>query len=65
MRPQPEEVPHFSGGPTIPVVRRSRPFGGPVPHAAVPTEAVEPLGPPEPVGDLLRLRNSAPRPQGS
>ena len=31
-----------------------RPIGEPVPHAMVTTEPVEPLGPPEPVGDLLR-----------
>lgn len=38
---------------------RFRPFGGPAPHALVATEAVEPLGPPEPVGDLLRLHHEA------
>jgi len=32
---------------------RFRPFGEPVPHAHVAVEPVEPLGPPEPVGDLL------------
>jgi uncharacterized protein DUF6886 len=32
-----------------------RPFGTPVPNAHVSTAPVEPLGEPEPVGDLLRL----------
>jgi hypothetical protein len=32
---------------------RFRPFGEPEPHAMVAVEPVEPLGPPEPVGDLL------------
>jgi hypothetical protein len=36
-----------------------RPFGGRVPHACVSTVTVEPLGPPEPVGDLLRLHEGA------
>lgn len=36
-----------------------RPFGGPAPHAYVSTEAVEPLGPAEPVGDLPRLHRDA------
>jgi hypothetical protein len=36
-----------------------RPFGEPVPHAMVATEPVEPLGPPEPVGDLLRCHADA------
>jgi hypothetical protein len=36
-----------------------QPFGSPEPHAHVATEAVEPLGPPEPVGDLLRLHHEA------
>lgn len=36
-----------------------RPFGEPVPHAFVSTVAVEPLGPAEPVGDLLRLHQEA------
>ncbi|KAB8181986.1 DUF6886 family protein [Microbispora catharanthi] len=35
------------------------PFGEPVPNAVVATEPVEPLGPPEPVGDLLRLHEEA------
>ncbi|MDH2426136.1 DUF6886 family protein [Sphaerisporangium sp. TRM90804] len=35
------------------------PFGGPDSHAVVATEPVEPLGPPEPVGDLLRLHDDA------
>ena len=30
-----------------------RPFGEPYPHAMVAVDVVEPLGPPEPVGDLL------------
>lgn len=30
-----------------------RPFGEPYPHAMVAERAVEPLGPPEPVGDLF------------
>lgn len=38
---------------------RFRPFGRPTPHAVVATEPVEPLGPPEPVGDLLRLHQDA------
>jgi hypothetical protein len=33
---------------------RFQPFGAPEPHAHVAVEPVEPLGPPEPVGDLLR-----------
>ncbi|MGH3433934.1 MAG: DUF6886 family protein [Thermocrispum sp.] len=36
-----------------------RPWGEPTPHAVVATEPVEPLGPPEPVGDLLRLHAGA------
>jgi hypothetical protein len=36
-----------------------RPFGEPVPHAFVAGEPVEPLGPPEPVGDLLQLHRDA------
>ncbi|SDT71847.1 DUF6886 family protein [Jiangella sp. DSM 45060] len=36
-----------------------RPFGSPEPHACVATEPVEPLGPAEPVGDLLRLHEEA------
>ncbi|GIH92826.1 DUF6886 family protein [Planobispora siamensis] len=35
------------------------PVGEPVPNAMVSTEPVEPLGPPEPVGDLLRLHEEA------
>jgi hypothetical protein len=35
------------------------PFGTPVPHAYIATEPVEPLGPAEPVGDLLRLYDEA------
>lgn len=35
------------------------PFGEPVPNAHVATEPVEPLGPPEPVGNLLDLHSSA------
>ncbi|GIH99434.1 DUF6886 family protein [Planobispora takensis] len=35
------------------------PVGEPVPNAVVATEPVEPLGPPEPVGDLLRLHREA------
>jgi hypothetical protein len=31
------------------------PFGRPVPHAFVATVAMEPLGPPAPVGDLIDL----------
>ncbi|MFN2496109.1 MAG: DUF6886 family protein [Pseudonocardiaceae bacterium] len=38
---------------------RFQPFGQPMPHAMVATEPVEPLGPPEPVGDLLRLHADA------
>jgi hypothetical protein len=36
-----------------------RPFGTPVPHAFVATEPVEPLGPAQPVGDLLQLHREA------
>ncbi|MET9267467.1 DUF6886 family protein [Amycolatopsis sp. NPDC004079] len=36
-----------------------RPFGEPETHAHVATEPVEPLGPAEPVGDLLRLHEEA------
>ncbi|MFC4470700.1 DUF6886 family protein [Streptomyces xiangluensis] len=36
-----------------------RPIGEPVPHAFVASEPVEPLGPPEPVGDLLQLHRDA------
>ncbi len=35
------------------------PIGEPTPHAVVSTEPVEPLGPAEPVGDLLRLHETA------
>jgi hypothetical protein len=35
------------------------PIGAPMPHAHVATEPVEPLGPAEPVGDLLRLHEAA------
>lgn len=38
---------------------RFRPIGEPRPHAMVATEPVEPLGPPEPVGDLFRLHEQA------
>jgi hypothetical protein len=38
---------------------RFAPFGEPVPHARVATEPVEPLGPPEPVGDLFALHDGA------
>ena len=36
-----------------------RPFGSPQPHAMVATTAVTPLGPAEPVGDLLALHEAA------
>lgn len=36
-----------------------RPLGTPTPHAHVATEPVEPLGPAEPVGDLLGLHEQA------
>lgn len=36
-----------------------RPIGDPVPHAVVATVPVEPLGPPEAVGDLLALHDAA------
>jgi uncharacterized protein DUF6886 len=36
-----------------------RPFGAPRPHAMVSVEPVAPLGPPEPVGDLLALHAEA------
>jgi hypothetical protein len=35
------------------------PIGEPQPHAMVATEPVEPLGPPEPVGDLMRWHAEA------
>ncbi|MGH3238784.1 MAG: DUF6886 family protein [Spirillospora sp.] len=35
------------------------PFGKPTPHAVVATEPVEPLGPPEAVGNLLELHDEA------
>lgn len=35
------------------------PIGEPVPHAVVATETVVPLGPPEPVGDLMALHKKA------
>jgi hypothetical protein len=38
---------------------RFRPFGSPEPHAHVAVEPVDPIGPPEPVGDLLRLHEEA------
>jgi hypothetical protein len=38
---------------------RFEPFGSPVPHAHVATEPIEPLGPAEPVGDLLALHAAA------
>jgi hypothetical protein len=38
---------------------RFRPIGSPEPNAHVATEPVEPLGPPEPVGDLLRCHEQA------
>ncbi|HEY6744639.1 MAG TPA: hypothetical protein VI357_02870 [Mycobacteriales bacterium] len=38
---------------------RFRPYGEPVPHAHVAAEPVEPLGPAEPVGDLLALHAAA------
>jgi len=34
-----------------------QPIGDPVPHAFVASEPVEPLGPPEPVGDLIHLHH--------
>jgi hypothetical protein len=36
-----------------------RPFGSPQPHAMVATTTVTPLGPAEPVGDLLALHEAA------
>jgi hypothetical protein len=36
-----------------------RPIGEPVPYAMVATEPVEPLGPAEPVGNLLRIHEEA------
>lgn len=38
---------------------RFRPIGAPAPHAHVATEPVEPLGPAEPVGDLIALHDTA------
>ncbi|WP_213453355.1 DUF6886 family protein [Rhizomonospora bruguierae] len=38
---------------------RFTPIGSPVPHAVVATEPVEPLGPPERVGDLFALHEQA------
>jgi uncharacterized protein DUF6886 len=40
-------------------VQAFRPFGEPDRHAMVATEPVVPLGPPEPVGDLLRCHERA------
>ena len=40
-------------------VENFRPFGEPEPHAMVSMEPVAPLGPPEPVGDLLDLHARA------
>ena len=39
--------------------RPFRPTGEPHPHAVVATVPVTPLGPPEPVGDLLALHEAA------
>ncbi|HTF48373.1 MAG TPA: hypothetical protein VK735_13060 [Pseudonocardia sp.] len=39
--------------------RRFKPFGTPIPNAHVATEPIEPLGPPEPVGNLLMLHEKA------
>lgn len=39
--------------------RPFHPFAAPAPHAVVSEVPVEPLGPPEPVGDLLRLHEEA------
>jgi hypothetical protein len=39
--------------------RLFRPFGVPVPHAMIATEPVEPVAPPEPVGDLFELHEAA------
>jgi hypothetical protein len=36
-----------------------RPLGAPTPHAWVASETIEPLGPPEPVGDLIALHHQA------
>jgi hypothetical protein len=36
-----------------------RPFGDPEPHALVAVQPVEPLGPPEPVGDLVECHARA------
>jgi hypothetical protein len=38
---------------------RFEPFGDPVAHALVATEPVDPLGPPEPVGNLFELHEQA------
>jgi hypothetical protein len=38
---------------------RFRPIGEPVPHAVVATDPIEPLGPPDPVGNLLELHEQA------
>ncbi len=38
---------------------RFRPLGTPAPHAWVSPDAAEPLGPPEPVGDLIALHHQA------
>ncbi len=38
---------------------RFRPFGDPEPHACVAVEPIQPLGPAEPVGDLLRCHAKA------
>jgi len=39
--------------------RSFKPIGAPVPNAHVATEPIEPLGPPEPVGNLLMLHEKA------
>ncbi len=38
---------------------KSWPLGEPVPYAWVASETIEPLGPPEPVGDLIALHHHA------
>jgi hypothetical protein len=38
---------------------RFRPIGEPVPNAVVATDPVKPLGPPDPVGNLLELHEQA------
>lgn len=61
MRPGPDELLHFSEDPTITVFEPRVAPTAQVPGAYVwlATEAVSPLGPAEPAGDLLELHREA------